>query len=177
VIRLEVTRPKLEKSETPTSEVLSSLQTYGPKKSRDLTTNVSLNGTYSLPHASRSSSTSGLVGSTSQDDISAALGWEKDLSFDFQHLTGLDIAALEDRKASLDKTADTFGSVHYVDVRSPYFPFPHLSKISYFGIMQMHIESSTVDPLHLLPIESSRRNGELLHLCKYYSEMVRLQHR
>jgi hypothetical protein len=177
VIRLEVTRPKLEKSETPTSEVLSSLQTYDPKKSRDLITNIPLNGTYLLPLASRSSSTSGLVGLTSQDDISAELGRGKDLSFDFQYLTGLDIAALEARKASLDKTADSFDAVHYVDVRSPYFPFPHLSKNSYFGIMQMHIKVSTVDPLHLLPIESSRRNGELLHLCKYYSERVHLQDR
>ena len=166
VISLEVTRPKVEESETPTSELLSSLQTYRSNKSRDLTTNVPLWGTYSLPLASRSSSVSGLVGSTSQDDVSTQSGRGTDLSFDFQHLTRLDIAALEARKASWHKMGDHLDAIHDVDIRSPYFPYPHLSKDSYFGIMQMHMGSSAVDPLHLLPIESSRRNAELLHMCK-----------
>ena len=139
-------------------------------KSSGPITNTPSGCTKSFSIASRSSSVSGVAGSPSQNDAITQPGLEKDLSFDLQHLSDLKIAVLEARKASLQIREVKFDPIHQSDVRSPYFPYPQLSKDSYFGNMQKHVGGSAVDSLHLLPVESSRRNAELLTFCKTYFE-------
>lgn len=56
----------------------------------------------------------------------------------------------------------------HVDTRSPYFPYPEDCQNSYFGIMTSFVGNSPVEALQSLPIEATRRNAELFHLCEYF---------
>jgi len=59
------------------------------------------------------------------------------------------------------------------DLRSPYFPSPEDCQNSYFDIISTSLGRSSVEPLNYLPIEATKRNAELLHMCECFFNFSR----
>lgn len=116
----------------------SAVETFNPYGTANLLLDIPLHGAYQQRHASRASSVS---------DTAAPY-------------TTFEIPTFGDDGSEHEKVES------HGDLRSPYFPYPEDCQNSYFGIMSSYVENSVVEPLQSLPIEATRRNAELFHMCE-----------
>ena len=132
------------KTEEEDDSSISAVETFNPYGTANLLLDIPLHGAYHRRHASRTSSVS--------EDGRTTAPYSRGSTFE--------IPILGDDESGHEKAKS------HVDLRSPYFPFPEDCQNSYFGIMSSYVGSSAVEPLHSLPIEATRRNAELFHMCE-----------
>lgn len=141
---IELKEPKAEEDEDPDT---SAVETFNQYETSSLLLDIPLHGAYQTKQASLASSVSGLVRAGSP----------------YSGGSTFQIPILSDYGSRLGPEYEE----HKSHVRSPYFPYPEDCQNSYFGIMMSYVGSSPVEPLNSLPIEATRRNAELMHMCEY----------
>jgi hypothetical protein len=139
---LRKTEPKTEDEEQDLDT--SAIETFNPYGTANWLLDIPLHGAYQMRNASRASSVSGPV-----CIYSGGSTFEIPIIGDYELQAG---SAQEEDKS-------------HVDARSPYFPYPEDCQNSYFGIMMSYVGTSPLEPLHSLPIEATKRNAELMHMC------------
>jgi len=120
--------------------------------------NIPVYGSYAGPSQSLAPSNSGTLSLAAPNDGRRWSAYEMNPGFD--HPLQLGNRCTEDHKPGVECTCN------FLDAQSPYFPFPENCETSFFGIMKTTVGNPVIDPLLNLPIEPSRRNAELYHLCK-----------
>jgi hypothetical protein len=141
VVELNDREPKIEEEDVPST---SAFETFNPYGTANLFLDIPLHGAYQQRHASRASSVS--------EDARTAAPYTGGSTFE--------IPILGDDGSEHEKVKS------HVDLRSSYFPYPEDCQNSYFGIMSSYVGNSAVEPLQSLPIEATRRNAELFHMCE-----------
>jgi hypothetical protein len=145
VAELKETEPKIEEEEDQNT---STIETFNPYGTANLLLDIPLHGAYQIRHSGRASSVSGPVRTPSP--------YSGDSTFE--------IPIIGDDGSRICSEYEEDKS--HVDIRSPYFPYPEDCQNSYFGIMTSYVGTSPVEPLHSLPVDATRRNAELMHMCK-----------
>jgi hypothetical protein len=136
--------PELEENEDTNT---SAVESCNQSATSNLFLDVPLHGGYQTRHVSPASSVSGLV--------PARTPYSRGSTFQIP-IVGEYSSQFEEDKP-------------HVDARSPYFPYPEDCQNSYFGIMMSYqLGSTPTEPLNSLPIEATRRNAELMHMCESF---------
>ncbi len=148
VAELAELEPKFEEVEGD-GRVPLAVDAFNPYGTAHLLLDVPLHGAHRPRHQSRtSSSSSGQVRAASPYSTSST--WEGPI--------------LGDRESQAGTEHEECKS--HMEVRSSYFPYPEDFQSSYSSTMRSYVGSSPLEPLHSLPVEATRRNAELMRMCK-----------
>ena len=144
-IKLPDKEPKVEENEVPDE---LAVETFNPYGAAHLLLDIPLHGMYQAQNLCRAESVPRLIHTPSP--YSEASNFEIPLVDGYESQPG----------------SDDEEDMSHVSARSPYFPYPEDCQTSLFGIMTSYVGTSPVESLHSLPVEATRRNAELMHMCE-----------